>query len=58
MWPPDLLEDLLTIPSVDVCLCATRMPVFEIRLSIPNQVAWMPQALHTLLPWSLTQPVL
>ena len=43
MWPPDLLEDLLTIPSVDVCLFATRMPVFEGRLSIHNQVAWMPQ---------------
>lgn len=44
-WPADLLEDLLSVPSVDICpfSVGTGMPVFEGKLSIPNQIAWMPQ---------------
>ncbi len=42
-WPADFLEELLAVPSVDVCPFSLGMPSFETTLSIPNHVAWMPQ---------------
>ena len=49
-WPADVLEDVLSVVSVDVCPFSTGMPALEKRLSIPNEVAYMPQlgtAYHT-----------
>ncbi|KAL0022994.1 hypothetical protein WJX79_004166 [Trebouxia sp. C0005] len=49
-WPADVLEDILSVLSVDVCPFSTGMPSLEQRLSIPNEVAYMPQlgtAYHT-----------
>ena len=42
-WPADLLQDLLGVPSVDVLPFPIGMPMFERSLSIPNEVAYVPQ---------------
>ncbi len=58
-WPADVLEDVLSVVSVDVCPFSTGMPALEQRLSIPNEVAYMPQlgtAYHTNMV-SIQQPL-
>ena len=42
-WPADLLQDLLDVPSIDVLPFLIGMPLFEQSLSIPNELAYVPQ---------------
>lgn len=42
-WPADLLQDLLDVPSIDVLPFPIGMPLFEQSLSIPNELAYVPQ---------------
>ena len=42
-WPADLLQDLLGVPAIDVLPFPIGMPMLEQSLSIPNQVAYVPQ---------------
>ena len=42
-WPGDFLQDLLSVPTVDVASFAVGMPMFENSLSVPNPIAYLPQ---------------